>query len=456
MRKLLCLLCVLVLLPVSCYALSRPDGMPLSLDFDFSFDMDPDAFPEEDHRTATGYAELLKRIRVYGTYMVAGNGTNFFDIDSNISITDKETVTIPIHLFGDGDEVFITSSLLGNECLYIFLDTVLYSALSIYDYFSIPAQQLALLIPYINDHALYYLRDIWKMYFPDGTNVSLSPEQMLQLVEDLQGLINKNDARLVYWIRAIGITSGFDSVIDEEIALLTDYVDIELPEGIEHEITGNVETWTSGEKNLCTHTADDTSETLIITLPETPEYGLKTDVYSQKKVDDTTEDISLTVKIASETEKWIDINVTGSKLPVGFPINQDFSISFSSSDILFGEMDCKVIGEVHDDEKLSLSFLLKQDEGSYKQAICLTGVLRQNSNSQNPMYDDAWRERAFVLTSLNESTLSQLSNAIIEPFIREMIPVLVQMPTISCQVILDQLSEHGVLLLLSTDFDFER
>ena len=116
----------------------------MAFDFDFGFEMDPDAFPTADHRIVQGYSELLNRTRISGTYMLAGDGSNCFDLLLNLSVTDTKTETISFHLFGSYNNLYITSPLFGEERLYMNLNGLLIIALKIFDYFEIAAQEPAL------------------------------------------------------------------------------------------------------------------------------------------------------------------------------------------------------------------------------------------------------------------------------------------------------------------------
>ena len=202
MRKIICLLCVLVLLPVTCFAWGSPDGTPMAFDFDFGFEMDPDAFPKEDYRTALGYSELLNRTRISGTWIRSGNWNDCYDITLNIAITDKETANVPLRLFGFRNGLFVESPLLGEERLFMNLDGWLKIALKAYDYFEIPAQEPALLLPYASELGLRGFNERWEKWFPTGKNVALKQKKTLGFTSDLRNLWT-DDENFADWINAV-------------------------------------------------------------------------------------------------------------------------------------------------------------------------------------------------------------------------------------------------------------
>lgn len=456
MRKLLCFLCALVLLPVSCFAWSSPDGSPRAFDFDFGFEVDPDAFPEDDCRTATGYGELLNRVRISGTYIMAGDGSNCYDLQLILSVADKKRAEIPLRFFGSNNDMYITSPFLGDETLFMNLNGWLKIALKAYDYFEIPLQEPALLLPYATEFGERGLRYFWAEQFPDGKTVKLNQKNLLQLAADLRKLLNE-DEDLADWLNAIGIRSGFSSVIMEETETLEDWVRNQFPEGLSRTVTKKGETWASGDRTVCTRTSENGSESLEILLPPTDQYGLVTEIHSRKQPAGNGNDLEMTAKIASDTENWLNLNLFCANLPETFPFTEPFTMEFRTSGYLTGDADLTVTGEITGEHGLTVTLFLKDPEtGEARPAVRCSGTATARTGDPNPTYDHSKVYESVYLTALTDYTLSELMNNIAGPMVRGMLPVLIQIPTISCQVILDQLTEHGVLNLLSGDLDLSR
>ena len=453
MRKIICLLCVLVLLPVTCFAWGSPDGTPMAFDFDFGFEMDPDAFPKEDYRTALGYSELLNRTRISGTYMLAGDGSDCFDLNLNVSITDTKTETISFHLFGSHNNLYITSPLVGTERLYMNLNGLLIIALKIHDYFGIAAQEPALLLPYATEFGMNGLKWLWAGQFPAGTNVKMNRQEVRKLAGSLQALLTE-DSDFADWVKAVGIRSGFSDVIEDEMSAVDDYVMDFFPDGLNRKVTKNGETWTTGKTTIATRKTENNEESFDLLLPATAEYGLVTEIHSNKRKAGSGNDIELTAKIASDTDNWLDLTATGENVPETYFFTEPFSLEINTAGYLTGNAGLKIVGEKTGDHELAASFFRKDETtGEYRQLLRVSGTRTDRTGDPNPTYDQSLVYESVYLTALSDQSLSDLMNNIAGPFVKGILPVLVQVPTITCQVILDQLTEHGVLNLLTGDLD---
>lgn len=453
MRKIICLLCVIALLPVSCFAWSSPDGAPMAFDFDFGFEMDPDAFPTADHRIVQGYSELLNRTRISGTYMLAGDGSNCFDLLLNLSVTDTKTETISFHLFGSYNNLYITSPLFGAERLYMNLNGLLIIALKIFDYFEIAAQEPALLLPYATEFGTQGLRQMWAQQFPAGTDVTMDQQDTLNFAESLQALLAE-DRDFADWVNAIGIRSGFSGIIEEEVDSAEDYVLDHFPDGLTRTVTETGETWMTGETVIASRTAENVAESFELLLPATEQYELVTEISSKAQQAGTGKDLDLTAKIASEEENWLDLTVTGENVPDTYFFTEPFTLDIKTAGYLTEEAGLKIIGEKTGDNGLVVTFFLKDEAtGEYRQVVRASGTRTDRTGDPNPTYDMSLVYESVYLTALADQSLAELLNNIAKPFAKGILPFLVQVPTISCQVILDQLTDHGVLNLLNGEMD---
>lgn len=459
MRKLLCFLCVLVLLPVSCFAYTSDDGSPLAFDFDFGFEMDPDAFPTADHRIAQGYSELLNRTRISGSYVLAGNGTDSFDVDLNLCITDKKPAEAEFTLFGYHNYVFITSPLFGNERLMIDLAYLPTIGLKVYDYFDIPMQECAMLFPFSSESRLQNLISLWIEQFPNGESIDMQLAELLCVANRLQEIYNMDEG-ICEWLKSIGIRSGFYDIIDEEIYVLDDYVENNFPNGLTRTVMETGEIWMTGETIIASKITENGTESFELLLPATEQYELVTEISSKVQQAGTGKDLDLNVKIASEEETWLDLTVTGENVPDNYSFTEPFTLDIDTAGYLTEEAGLRIVGEKNGDNDLEVIFYLKNEmTGEYRQAIRLFGTTREWLEAKNPVYDYSivyetyFQDKSIALNRLTESSLSKLLNKILYPFVKGIIPLLVQIPTISCQVILDQLDEHGVLNLLRGEMD---
>ncbi len=450
MRRGICLACVLMVLFTVCPALAAENG-PLAFDFDLGFELDPTAFPAEKKRDAEGWGALLEKSRLSGNWTEAGDGSDCFDITLDLSVTDRKTASVPVHVFGHRYGAYITSPLLADQRLYFNFAGWLKIALKMYDYFEIPLQEPALLLRYANDYALQKLKAFWKEAFPPAEGEKhYSPEQLKEIAAGLRTVLAE-DTDLMDWISAIGIRSGLDTLLLEEAGMLDLYVDDAFSEGLTVERSGSQERWITGETVLMEKKSTDTGGTFELHLPATPENGLVVDISWQK----TGEDLKLTAKLATARETYLDLCVEGSALPETAIFTEPFSLTVCSSGFMTGNVDCRIAGEAGEADARTLTLYLKDPDGNEKEAFRADGMICPLPDAANPSYGGELTWDSVYLTSLTEYSLSDLTNKIAGSFVRGILPVLVEIPPVSCQVILDELTECGVLQLLSGDFELE-
>ena len=340
--------------------------------------------------------------------------------------------------------------------LYVRLELWLPLALKMYDYFNIPLQDLVLLIPYITKQGTDGLKGLWENTFTNVSNINLTQDEVIQLAGNLQELWNE-DGNLRDWLKAIGIRSGFADIVEEEMETVEDYVRNRFPNGLIRIVGENYETWMSGETLIATQHTENGEEIFELLLPATEQYELVTEINNKTQMIGKCKNIDLDMEIASDEENWLDLILTGKNVPDTCFFTEPFVLDIKTTGYLTGENDLKIVGETTDDDGFAISFfLVDRLIGQYHQAVRVSGTIEKVLNYSNPPYDLAEEYEWVYLGGLSDSSFSDLMNNIAGPFMKGILPVLVQVPTITCQVILDQLTEHGVLNLLSGDLDLSR
>lgn len=451
MRRGICLLCALMVLFGLCPAWAE-ENAPLAYEFDLGFALDPTAFPQENARDAEGWGALLEKTRVSGSWIEARNGSDCFDIDLKFSVTDRKTASVPLHLYGHHYGAYIESPLLADQRLYFYFGGWLKIALKMYDYFEIPLQEPALLLNFANDFALQRLKAFWKDAFPPTEGEThYTPDRLKEIADGLRNLLAE-DTDLNDWISAVGIRSGLDTLILEEAEWLDLYVDENFPEGLTVSRNGQTEKWTAGNTPVMERDLSDSGETFELHLPTSAGNGVAVDIACQK----TGGDLALGAKIASARETYLDLEIGGTGVPGTAFFAEPFSLEVRSSGYMTGEVDCRIVGETGEGDTRTLTLYRKDAEGNGKEALRVSGTVRALPDAENPAYGGELTWDSIYLTSLTEYTLADLTNKAAGAFARGILPVLVEVPPISCQVILDELTDCGILLLLSSDYELER
>lgn len=450
-RRGICLLCVLIVLFCLCPARAE-ENRPLAYAFDLGFSMDPTVVPREYARDAEGWSALLEKSRLSGTWIEARDGSDCFDIDLNFSVTDRKTATVPLHMSGNRSYVLFESPLLGDQRMYLYFLYFPYLALMIYDYFGIPLQEATLLFNSANDFPLQKLKAFWMGAFPPTEGESCyTPDQLKEIAARLKGLLAAEDF-VTKWISAIGIRSGLDALAMEEVELLEDYVDEAFEKGLMVTRTADGEVWSTGDTVVKESRYTDGNQTYSLHLPPSFGNGVSVDINRRE----TREKLSLSAKIASVRETYLDLHLEGTVLPETVFFEQPFVLDIRSNGYMTGDVDFRILGETGEGDTRALILYLKDADGNEKEAFRISGTIRAIPEAENPAYDNGMIEGSINLMDLNEYTLANLTNQLAEPFVRGILPVLVEVPPLSCQVILDELTDCGILLLLSSDFELER
>lgn len=448
MRRGICLLCVLMVLFGLCPARAE-ENRPLAYAFDLGFNMDPTVFPQEYARDAEGWGALLEKSRVSGSWVEAGNGSDCFDIDLIFSVTDRKTASVPLHTYGNRTYWYFDSPLLGDQRMYVYFINFPRLALMIYDYFGIPLQEPSLLLNFVNYFALQKLKAFWTGAFPPTEGEThYTPDRLKEIAVGLKGLLAE-DELLNDWISAVGIRSGLDALVLEEAELLNEYVDKAFAKGLTVMRNAEGEVWSTGDTVVKESCYADGEQTYALHLPASFGNGVCVDINRRE----TEEKLNLSVKIASVRETYLDIQLEGTALPETMSFEQPFVLDIWSTGYMTGDVDCRIVGETGEGDTRALILYLKDADGNEKEALRVSGTIRAIQNAENPAYDSGLVKGAINPMNLNEYTLADLTNQLAEPFVRGILPVLVEVPPLSCQVILDELTDCGILLLLSSDFE---
>ena len=333
--------------------------------------------------------------------------------------------------------------------MYLYFLYFPYLALMVYDYFGIPLQELALLFDSANDFPLHLLKTFWMGAFPTTEGETrYMPDQLKEVAARLKNLL-ASEVFLTKWISAIGIRSGLDVLAMEEAELLDDYVDEAFAQGLTIMRTAEGEVWFTGDTVVKESHDTDGKRTYVLHLPASFGNGVSVDITCSE----TGDKLSLSAKIASVRETYLDLHLEGTALPETVFFEQPFALDIRSSGYMTGNVDCRIVGETGEGDTRALILYLKDADGNEKEALRISGTIKTIPEAENPVYDNGLTEGSINLIDLNEYTLANLTNQLAEPFVRGILPVLVEVPPLSCQVILDELTDSGILLLLSSDFE---
>lgn len=221
-RRLLCLLCVLLLIPVVPAVAEENNAGNFSYDFDLTFHLDADTFPELLRTRAAGYASLVNRLGLRGNISWS-SATQSMDLDATLYYTDNPSLSYPFRIYGTKSRIFITSPLINNEIILLNMTALIEFALKAKNTLGVPLPYLALLFPYSTESAFYSVIEEWRNEIGSFTESgTVSPDQFRHMsdfwIEQLM-----NNPRLNWWIMALSGGSEAPVAIETELENLSNY-----------------------------------------------------------------------------------------------------------------------------------------------------------------------------------------------------------------------------------------
>lgn len=438
-RRALCvLLCLCLMLP----GFALADGDASGVRFDLRFQMDPLAFPPAQRRTLSGIADLINIMSLQGTLEMAYNGC--FDLNAALRLKDEPDTHTTLRLYGNESHWNVESNLLGSEKLMINMIAALEFALKAYYHLDIPVQRLAMFIsPYVHTSAFEALISTWRgvMGAQSGPRV-IARADLLSLAEQLSA-VAADDRAFRVWTQALALEAGYDEAIMEVMTTLPEWAETFLAEeGLEIAISGDTETWRTGDLTLFTRTVEDSVTAWSVTPPATLNgYHLNLFYKGQPNgrhvlhihITDAYEDTVVNCDLEA-------VNIPN--LTCEVPISAPFSLSADLNGIfLEAPVSLRFAGEGAEGQ-FTLSMLHPQTS---QPQLTLTGTLVPYTPESVPAYTTEELLTGVNLLSINDESLTRLVSGVASPMLRGIFPLMVHMPASSVQSILDLLTESGII-----------
>ena len=221
-RRMLCLLCAVMLLTaVSPASADESDGN-YSFDFDLAFSLNAESFPRLQRSRAAGYAELVNRIGLRGN-VAWSTKTQSMDLNAVIYYTDDESVSFPFRIFGARARLFFTSPLIRDQQILLNMSALMEFAVKAKNTLNVPLPYLAFLYPYATEHAFAGLKTAWLETVGAFTESgSVSVEQFADFSAQLEDQLWSN-VHLQRWFRALADGSKSPEAVDAAVSSLPSY-----------------------------------------------------------------------------------------------------------------------------------------------------------------------------------------------------------------------------------------
>ena len=479
LRRILCLFCaVLVLMAGTVPAVSEAaaDGNS-SYDFDLTFYLNADSFPELLRTRADGYAALINSLGLRGNISWSTQ-TNSMDLEATMYFTDNPSLTYPFRIYGTKQRVFITSPLINNEIILLNMAALMEFAIKAKNTLGIPLSYLALLFPYTTESAFDGLIRSWEKVIG---SFSKSGKVSVKKFSELSGLWTEellNNARLQFWISGVADGSDSPSAVEIEMNNLPQYYQrITNNKPVSVSVARDSETWKNAAGDtLFSKVQSGDSASTVLSLPASengyvPYFSLTSQSGSQSFGFDAAASVRRNPSVVSDAgngydeeeygsdwdassdefpELLLDFRASGSGLPLSLPADAAFSFSVSVRGALYPNYSFFIDGETKQDGAITLSLLKPYSQDSVPVAIFRYAgtVLPAAEPKVVPDYFRAGLEDAYNVFSFNEQKLSAFTAKVLPSLIRSVFSFVASAPTSACQSFLDDLTDSGILDML--------
>ena len=434
-KRFLSLLLCLYMLPAA--ALCEGFGTAFKLDFD----MNAAAYPEDVREVLSGIADLINAVTLEGVFEVQDG---YFETNFDLLINGAERTRTPVKVYGDKASWIFRSPLLGNETVFLNMESMLEFAMKANAHLNIPAQRVATLItPYVHTHGL---SNVWAVMepvlFAGEKSRTISAAKLKDMANDI--VVAAEGRPFRYWAAAMGRETGYEYELRDAMTNAPEWLSSFLSsKGISVKKTDTAETWKTGKQTLFERTFSlEDAQTFQLSLPaSTNGYTITAEGAYQFADDLLHASIDLLITDAWE-EVVLDIHANGS-LPVSFPVHRSFFLTWDADGTAVGGDGVHLYFE---GEGTSDTITLRQMTPDMEQTM-LTLTLSGLEEMQPSV--EPYTDPGLCLMSVTSETLSELMHAIIMPMIKGLLPILAEVPASACQSILNLLENSGIFGLVT-------
>ena len=224
-RRMLCLLCAVLILVSTVPAYSEDAGENSSYDFDLTFHLNADSFPVLVRTRVAGYASLINRLGLRGT-VAWSDETQSFDLDATLYFTDDPSLAYPFRLYGTKSRIFFTSPMISNEVILLNMTALMEFALKAKNTLGIPLSYIALLFPYTTESAFRGMAVDWQDTIGSSTKSRKIGVKRFRELSVLWTNELLKDGLLHWWITGLASGSDVPAAVEAEMDSLPSYYEM--------------------------------------------------------------------------------------------------------------------------------------------------------------------------------------------------------------------------------------
>ncbi len=498
-RRMLCLLCAVLILVSTVPAYSEDVGENSSYDFDLTFHLNADSFPVLVRTRVAGYASLINRLGLRGT-VAWSDKTQSFDLDATLYFTDDPSLTYPFRLYGTESRIFITSPLINNEIILLNMTALMEFALKAKNTLGVPLSYIALLFPYTTKSAFRGMAGAWQDTIGTSTKsrkISIKHFRELSVLWTNELL---NNGLLHWWITGLASGSDVPAAVEAEMDSLPSYYEMVTGgKSISVSVSAGSEVWKNATgETLFSRQESDNGLSMLLSLPASGNGYIPYLSYERRDSDqaysfdaaasiareasasssdvspdsrsgeygydeeyDSDEDYGDYDDYDDDYDGWyaseedfpdllIEFYANGTSLPRQLPADSAFSLSASVIGALYPDYAFYLSGTTKKDGSVTLSLNKPFDDNTVPVEIFqCSGTFVPSATPKNvPDYMKESLVGVYNVFSFNEQKLAAFRSKVLPPLVRSIFSFVAAAPTSACQSFLDDLTDIGILDML--------
>lgn len=466
MRKILAfILAGILALGAVCTALAEGEPKVYAYDYSLRLHLNASVYPYRERKHNQGYADLLNLLEIKGT-MARCPETKSAELDVELIPSTNAAAKVSAHLYGTSEMMRLESSLLGKEVVCFRPTGVMAFAKRAWEAFRVPAPYYVLLIPDTTWLAYRCLPDTWnELVGPVQDGTVLEQELIEKLSKSWREKLLSGDA-IRNWVKAIGYPLSEPEALQVAVEDLSKLITLAAAgESLIFEEKEKDGTRTLRLKNaagavLWEENHSENTYSCTLSVPEVavdyiPSWTYKTETVDGKinlsLVADWTHGPGTGEEENSYRRYWpeslLSARMEISGLPASYPSDSTISGTISLTGYLLPNFSYIVKGSTTTAGEVSLS-LTRADQADGEPVFTINGSIVPKEYTGTLAYVTEEMTTEYNIFGLNEDTLRSFVKAISKPILRGMIDFMYELPASSCQSLMDDLEDYGVLQVL--------
>ena len=462
-RRMLCLLCAIMLLSSAVPVSAEEAESRYSYDFDLTFFLNAESFPVTMRSRIASYSALLNRIGVRGN-IAWSTKTESMELDLTVYFTDKPSLSYPLRFYGSKAWLFCTSPMINNAVMFFDLNGLMEYSVKVRNTLNLPLPYFALLYPYTTELPFEGIVRAWQdiigIFKKSG---KVTTDQLSRLAERWKKEF-QNSNLLNWWIVGLSGGPGSPTVVENEILSLPDYVlRATGNKPVSVKISKDSEIWKDASGNTLFSRKESGGE-LSVTLSLPPsERGYAPALFFLQQSKNQTLSFETNASLRRDPsdslsaediyaescpELLLDFHAEGTGIPEILPADSAFSLSATILGDLYPNYTFSLNGETKKEGTVFLSLSKPYGNNPIPTEILhCSGTFVPSSLLRDipDYYVESSLNDVYYVFAFNEQRLDAFTQQVLPPLIRSVFSFVAAAPTSACQAFLDDLTDTGLL-----------